>query len=86
MALTEITKVDQVEVLDNNVIQVRTATIIEKDGIEISKTFNRHVLEPGADITNEDLKVKSIANAIWTNEIIEQYQLGLSDSISKTIE
>jgi hypothetical protein len=85
MALTEITKVDQVEVLDNNVIQVRTATIIEKDGIEISRTFNRHILEPGADITNEDLKVKSIVNAIWTNEIIEQYQLGLSDSISKTI-
>jgi hypothetical protein len=86
MALTETTKVDQVEVLDNNIIQVRTATIIEKDGIEISRTFNRHVLEPGADIENEDLKVKSIANAIWTNEIIEKYQLGLNDSVSKTIE
>lgn len=86
MALTETTKVDQIEIVGEYTIQVRTATIIERDGVEISRTFHRHVLEPGADISNEDLKVKSIANTIWTDEIIEKYQLGLNDSVSKKIE
>ena len=63
MALTEITKVDQIEVTENNDIQVRTATIILKDDVELTRTFHRHVLSQGDDITNEDEKV--IANAIW---------------------
>jgi len=65
MELTEITKVDQIEVTENNDIQVRTATIILKDDVEITRTFHRHVLSQGDDITNEDPKVIAIANAIW---------------------
>jgi urease accessory protein UreE len=65
MALTEITKVDQIEVTENNDIQVRTATIILKDDVELTRTFHRHVLSQGDDITNEDEKVIAIANAIW---------------------
>jgi len=65
MELTEITKVDQIEVTENNDIQVRTATIILKDDVEITRTFHRHVLSQGDDITNEDSKVIAIANAIW---------------------
>jgi hypothetical protein len=74
MALTEKTIVDKIEVIENNSIQVRTATIIEKDGTELTRTFHRHVLAPGADLTNEDPKVQAIANAIWTEEIIAAYQ------------
>jgi urease accessory protein UreE len=65
MALTEITKVDQIEITENNDIQVRTATIILKDDVELTRTFHRHVLSQGDDITNEDSKVIAIANAIW---------------------
>ena len=65
MSLTEITKVDQIEITENNQIQVRTATIILKDDVELTRTFHRHVLSQGDDITNEDPKVISIANAIW---------------------
>jgi hypothetical protein len=65
MALTEITKVDQIEITENNDIQVRTATIILKDDVELTRTFHRHVLSQGDDITNEDPKVITIANAIW---------------------
>jgi len=65
MALTEITKVDQIEITENNDIQVRTATIILKDDVELTRTFHRHVLSQGDDITNEDEKVIAIANAIW---------------------
>jgi hypothetical protein len=73
MALTETTKVDQIELTENNTIQVRTATIIERDGEEISRSYHRHVVAPGDDITNEDPKVQTIANAVWTEEVITQY-------------
>ena len=74
MALTETTLIDQIEIVKNNSIQVRTATIIERDGTEIAKTYHRHSLSPGEDITNEDPKVQAIANAIWTEEVIAAYQ------------
>jgi hypothetical protein len=74
MALTETTKVDQIELVETNHIQVRTATIIERDGNEISRLFHRHVLAPGDDVTLEDPKVQAIANAVWTEEVIAAYQ------------
>jgi len=74
MALTETTKVDQIELTETNTIQIRTATIIERDGIEISRTFHRHVVVPGDDVSTEDPKVQAIANAIWTPEVIAAYQ------------
>lgn len=73
MALLEKTIIDKIEVLENNSIQVRTANIIEKDGVEISRTFHRHVVLPSNDISGEDAKVQAVANAIWTNEIIAAY-------------
>jgi hypothetical protein len=73
MALTEKQIVDKIEVLENNSIQVRTANVIEKDGLEISRTFHRHVVNPSQDISGEDAKVQGIANAIWTEEIIAAY-------------
>ena len=81
MALTEKTIIDKIEVLESNAIQVRTATVIEKDGTELTRTFHRHVLVPGADITNEDPKVQAIATAIWTEEIIAAYQASLNTQI-----
>jgi hypothetical protein len=81
MALTEKTIIDKIEVIENNSIQVRTANIIEKDGTELTRTFHRHVVAPGADLTNEDPKVQAIANAIWTEEIIETYQASLIKEI-----
>ena len=74
MALTETTLIDKIEVVETNAIQVRTATIIEKDGVEIAKTYHRHIVTPTDSIENEDPKVKAIANAIWTEEVIAAYQ------------
>jgi hypothetical protein len=81
MALTEKTIIDKIEVIENNSIQVRTANIIEKDGTELTRTFHRHVLAPGADITNEDPKVQAIATAIWTEEVIAAYQASLNTQV-----
>ena len=77
MALTEKQIVDLVEIVQSNHIQVRTATIIEKDGTEIARTFNKHVLSPGNSVVNEDPKVQAIANAVWTEEVIAAYQASL---------
>jgi len=74
MALQETTKVDQIELVETNHIQVRTATIIERDGVEISRSNHRHVLAPGDDVTSEDPKVQAIANAVWTEEVIAAFQ------------
>jgi len=81
MTLTEKTIVDKIEIIENNSIQVRTATIIEKDGTELTRTFHRHVVTPGTDISNENPKVQAIATAIWTEEIIAAYQASLNTQI-----
>jgi hypothetical protein len=74
MALTETIKVDQIELVETNHIQVRTATIIERDSEEISRSYHRHVLSPGSDVSSEDPKVQAIANAVWTEEVIAAFQ------------
>jgi hypothetical protein len=74
MALTEKTIIDKIELTEVNTIQIRTATIIEKDGVEIAKTYHRHSLSPGDDVSNEDARVQSIANAIWTEEVVNAYK------------
>ncbi len=77
MALQEKTIIDKVELTEVNTIQVRTATIIEREGTEISRSYHRHVVAPGEDISNEDSKVQAIANAIWTAEVIAAYRASL---------
>lgn len=62
--LSKSQSVDLIEIVDTN-IQVRTATIIMEDDIEISRTFHRHVLTQGDDLTGQDARVVAIANAIW---------------------
>ena len=82
MALTETIIIDKIELVENNSIQVRTATIIEKDGVEIAKTYHRHVVSPGDDVSNEDPRVQAIANAIWTDEVITAYQALIANNIN----
>jgi hypothetical protein len=62
--LTKTQSVDLIEIVGTN-IQVRTATIIKEDDVEISRNFHRHVLAQGDDLTDQDPKVVAIANAIW---------------------
>ena len=77
MALTKETKNDKIEVLalaaGYPVLQVRTATIIAEDGVEISRTFHRHVLVPDADLTAEDADVAAIAGSVFTDEAKAAY-------------
>ena len=76
MALEKTVVNDKIEVINNGsypVIQVRTATIITDDGVEISRNFHRHVLQPDADISQESDEVKRIATAVFTAEAQAAY-------------
>jgi hypothetical protein len=83
MALTKTTTNDKIEVLQlaagYPVVQVRTATIIAEDGVEISRTFHRHVLTPDADLSAEDADVVAIASAVFTDEAKEAYAAAQSE-------
>jgi hypothetical protein len=74
MAITERTQIGSCDVLPDGQIQVRTDTIIERDGVEISKTFHRHVIVPGADVSGEDATVQTVANAVHTAEVIAAFR------------
>ena len=81
MALTERTVEDKIEIVgDYKHIQVRTATIIERDGVEISRSFHRHALAPDADISGESAEVQAICNAVWTQEIKDAYAASQGDA------
>jgi len=74
MALTEETVQDKIEIVgDFKHVQVRTATVIKRDGVEISRSFHRHVVSPGDDITNESTEVQAICNAVHTQAIKDAY-------------
>lgn len=73
MALEKIQIVDRIEVLENGCVQVRTRTSIMEDGKQISGTFHRHVVVPGADYSQEDARVKAICAATHTADVIAAY-------------
>jgi len=88
MALTERNENDKIEVVGQyKAVQVRNATVIERDGVEISRTFHRHVLHPGTlgdgdvlvdtDISGEDADVQAICTAAWTDAVKEAWRLQL---------
>ena len=83
MALTEETVEDKIEVVNGTSVQVRTATVIKRDGVEISRSFHRHALQPSTksggswadtDISGESTKVQGICNAVWTDAVKTAYQ------------
>lgn len=89
MAITKEIKADKIEVVSDWHVQVRTATIIKEDDVELTRSFNRHVLVPfnsvkdssddswthtATDISSESAQVQAIANAAWTDDIKAAYK------------
>ena len=84
MAITKTNENDKIEVVGKWNIQVRNATIIKEDGVELTRSFHRKVITPGklkggtgsdkdtlvdTDISGEDADVKAICNAAWTSQV-----------------
>ena len=75
MSLEKTIKIDQIEIVgDYKAVQVRTATVVTDDDVELSRSFHRHVVNCDADITGEDAEVQAICNAVWTDEIKAAYE------------
>lgn len=79
MAITKRTELKE-EILPNQVIQIRTTTVVEEDGVELGRSHVRKVVVPGQDVTGEAQEVQDIAAALWTTEVIAAYAASVADS------
>ena len=78
MAFTE-RKEHKLEIIPPySIIQCREANIVEKDGVEVGKTYHRYVCVPGDDISEECTELQAIASILWTPEVIAAYKASLS--------
>ena len=75
MALSESIEYDKIEIVGKyKQVQVRKATIIKKDGIELTRSFARYVLNPDSDISAEPTEVQTICNVVWTQEVKDAWK------------
>jgi len=61
-------------------IQIRTATIIKEDGVELSRSYHRHVIAPGDDTSSESDEVKKLVELYHTDKIKEDYKKAQADA------
>ena len=93
MAITKTQENDKIEIVNKWNVQVRCASIIKEDGVELTRTFHRKVLTPGTldasnnlvdtDISGEDADVQAICNAAWTTQVKSDYKAYLIASNSE---
>ena len=70
MALKKEVKYDKIEIVgDFKKIQLRQATIIYENGVEVSRSFHRSLLNPDEDISGEPQEVQDICKVVWTDEV-----------------
>ena len=80
MAVTESIEYDKIEVVGiYKVVQVRKATVIKKDDVELTRSFQRYILQAGqldasdnlidTDLSGEPAEVSAICNAVWTTDV-----------------
>ena len=63
-----------------SIIQCRRADIIEKDGVEVGRTYHRHVRFPGDDVSEDCAELQAVAGVLWTQEVIDAYQASIADN------
>lgn len=86
MALTERTIIDKYEIVgDFKHIQCRHATVIERDGVEISRSFHRHVIAPSDDVTGEPQEVQDLVAVLHTDEVKAAYAAHLAAAQSESM-
>jgi len=81
MALTEEAINDKIEVVnkgDWSAVGVRTATVIKRDGVEISRSFSRKVILPNANLSGEGADVVAVCNVVFTDAVKAAYATALA--------
>jgi hypothetical protein len=71
--LTKKIVIDKIEVLEDCQLQVRQKTAIMEDNVELSSSYQRWVLTPGQEIFDQDPKVQAVANALWSDEVLNAW-------------
>ena len=64
-----------------SIIQCRRADIIEKDGIEVGRTYSRSSFAPGDDVSSGPSEVQAVANALWTPDAVAAYAAAKAQSL-----
>jgi hypothetical protein len=84
MPITKRTEIDKIEIVGQyRHVQVRQATVIEEDGVELSRSFHRHVVAPTDDYSNESAEVQAVCEAVFTAEVVEAYELSQSAQVDE---
>ena len=94
MALSESLEYDKIEIVSEyKQVQVRKATVVKKDGVELARSFERYVLDIGSlngnddlvetDISAEPAEVQAICNAVWTTDVKAAWKAKLIADKSK---
>ena len=85
MAFTE-RQEHQLEIIPPySIIQCRRADIIEKDGVEVGKTYHRHTRTPGEDVSDDCEELQAVATALWTPEVIAAYEASLTPVVTEDV-
>ena len=95
MALTESIEYDKIEIVGQyKAVQVRKATVIKKDGTELTRSFERYVLHPGSldasdnlidtDLSGEPSEVSAVCTAVWTTSVKDAWKASLIANKSGT--
>jgi hypothetical protein len=72
--ITERLEIGKIEILPDGQIQTRQDTVIERDGVEIARTYHRRVLEPGQPVDTEaDARVATVAAVLWTPDVVKAF-------------
>ena len=85
MALTKSTEDDKIEIVgEYKHVQIRTATIIKEDGVELSRKFSRRVLRSGTldasdnfvdtNISSESAEIQAICNGVWSTTVKDAWK------------
>ena len=94
MALTEPLEYDKIEIVTQwKHVQVRQATVVKKDGVEIARSFHRYVLTPGTldasdnlvntDISGQPTDIQGVCNALWTDAVKSSWKTRLIEQKSE---
>jgi hypothetical protein len=74
MTLTKEVVIDQITVLENGTLQIREATRIMEDGVQLTQTYHRHCFTPGDDTEGQDERVKAVCKAVHTEKVVKEYK------------
>lgn len=80
MALEKVITEDKIEIVGKfKAVQVRTKTAVMEDDVELSSSYQRHVITAGQDYSNESTEVQAICAVVHTDAVVEAYQAFLTE-------